>query len=451
MQKSRSCRALAISLSACWVVSGCASFGAGRLRADQVEYARALGDANKREILSEIVGVRYADPPAVLSLTQIIAAYQFDTGGNGTINAGPGVQAYAPFIGAGNVSYANHPTFTFTPTTGEAYATAYIHPLPTSLLLPLAESAVPIDVLLRLTVQSINGLQNATTLGGPNSNGSPGFFELLAALRRLQIAGVLSIGYAEIVSSSNPASATANAATPTTAITTNKGSPGARGLRPASRANRVNRGKAVADDRADRAKPTKTITATAATAATIPTTAATTKTTTTESASNRSAATTPAVVSLNFEIHVNQTPAVTQDMALVRRLLHLTSSTDTYEVVYGSGTDSDRQVPMMTRSVLGILSDLGAQVEVPEADVRSGAAKPTVALVGGETRPTVMIHSGAKAPPDAFVTIRYRKTMYWVDGNDFDSKYALSIVQAILALAQSNQGNAPPVVTVQAG
>ncbi len=58
---------LALTLSACaWV-------GPQALRADQVNYGEALGDAKKREILSMIVGLRYADAPAFLTVSQIIA------------------------------------------------------------------------------------------------------------------------------------------------------------------------------------------------------------------------------------------------------------------------------------------------------------------------------------------------------------------------------------------
>ncbi len=83
----------------------------------------------------------------------------------------------------------NHPTFTFTPTTGDAYASAYIRPLSPNLVLLLAESGMPIDLLLRITAQSISDLQNGTALDGPNSSGSPQFFELIQALRRLQMTG----------------------------------------------------------------------------------------------------------------------------------------------------------------------------------------------------------------------------------------------------------------------
>lgn len=365
----------------CAVSSGCASFGAKRLRADQVDYARALGDAKKREILSEVVGLRYADPPGFLSVTQIIAAYQFDAGSGATVNAGPGVQSYSPLIGTATASYSNHPTFTFTPTTGEALATAYIHPLPATLLLPLAESGVPIDLLLRLTVQSIAGLQNASLLGGPNSDGSSGFFQLIQALRRLQQAGELTVGYT-----------------------------------------------AQATDADGKKAPHATPEA------------------------NQSAANTPAVVSLILSATAGGESAQTRaDLQLVRRLLHLSEKTHTYPVVYGQSASNTDQIPMVTRSVLGILGDLGAQVNVPDQDIVSGATKPTIGLVGGENRPTVIVHSGPKAPKEAFVAIQYRGHAYWVDADDFDSKYALGIVQEIVALAQADQNTAPPVVTVPAG
>ena len=47
----------------CLVMSGCLALGPRTLKVDQVDYARALGDAKKREILAIIVGLRYAIPP----------------------------------------------------------------------------------------------------------------------------------------------------------------------------------------------------------------------------------------------------------------------------------------------------------------------------------------------------------------------------------------------------
>jgi hypothetical protein len=339
-------------------VTGCAGIGPNRLKADQVDYARALGDAKKREILAAIVGLRFADSPAFLSVSQIIAAYTFDATAGTTLNAGSGADPdYA--MANGSVSYSNHPTFTFTPTTGQAFATAYIRPLAPTLVLPLAESAIPIDLLLRITAQSIGGLQNASALGGPNSNGSAGFFELIQALRRLQVAGQLNV-----------------------------------------------------ESREDKGASSVYLTLSATTS--------------------------------------GETRQTTDDLVQVRRLLRLSPKTKTYEIVYGQSALSGDRIPMVTRSVLGILTDLGSQIKVPDVYVSTGATKPTIGLIGGETRPTIIVNVGEKAPKDAYIDISYGPLRYWIDRSDFDSKYAFTIVQNLMALAESNQDAKTPIVTIPA-
>ncbi|HEY2533794.1 MAG TPA: hypothetical protein VGJ20_38705 [Xanthobacteraceae bacterium] len=85
------------------------------------------------------------------------------------------------------------PTFTFQPLSGAQFAQSFIRPLSPADLLPLAMDGLPIDVLFRLGVQSINGLSNAVALTLTGAAGSPDFFLLLYDLRRLQIAGLLSV------------------------------------------------------------------------------------------------------------------------------------------------------------------------------------------------------------------------------------------------------------------
>ena len=354
---------VAAALCAACVTSACVHIGPARLKADQVDYARALGDAKKREILAAVIGLRYGDAPAFLTVSNIIAAYTFDTTAGATANAGSGsMPNYA--TATGSVSYSNHPTFTFTPTTGEAFASAYIRPLAPSLVLPLAEGGIPIDLLLRITAQSVGGLQNGNALGGENSAGAPGFFELLQALRRLQLAGELNVE------------------------------------------SRQGDGKNA---------PMGVFLVMGAT---------------TSGESSQTAA----------------------DLAQVRKLLRLSSNTRTYELVYGPSSTSRKgdKIPMVTRSVLGILTDLGAQVQVPVERIADGSTKPTVGLIGGETRPTIIVHSGKTAPDNAYVSIAYGSSMYWVERNDFDSKYAFTVVQNLMALGEADTSSKAPVVTIPA-
>ncbi|BCQ23381.1 hypothetical protein NK8_15100 [Caballeronia sp. NK8] len=369
---TRKALSLAI-LSVSFLAAGCVGIGPSRLKADQVDYARALGDAKKREILAAIVGLRFADAPSFLTVSSIIAAYTFDTTGGVVLNAGSGAQPnYAQ--ATGSVSYSNHPTFTFTPTTGDAYASAYIRPLSPTLVMPLAESGIPIDLLLRITAQSVSGLQNGNALGGPNASGSPEFFLLLRALRRLQLAGELNI------ESRNTDDDKAGKK--------DKGSGG---------------------NSADKGGVFITLGAT-------------------RSGNNKE---------------------VVDDLALVRKLLHLSPKMKTYEIVYGQSSNQDR-IPMVTRSVLGILTDLGAQIAVPDEQVGSGATKPGIGLIGGETRPTIIVKVGEKPPQDAYVSVLYDKANYWIARSDFDSKYAFTVVQNLMALAEVTDTSKSPVVTIPA-
>lgn len=340
------------------LTSACVHIGPTRLRADQVDYARALGDAKKREILAAVVGLRYGDAPAFLTVSSIIAAYQFDTTAGATGNVGSGSEPnYA--LATGSVSYSNHPTFTFTPTTGEAFASAYIRPLAPELFLPLAEGGIPIDLLLRITAQSIGGLQNGSALGGDNSAGAPGFFELLQTLRRLQMAGELNV-----------------------------------------------------ESREENGKSSVYLDLGASTS--------------------------------------GQSPQIGADLTRARQLLHLSPNTRSYQVVYGPSSQQGDRITMVTRSVLGILTDLGAQVQAPVEEINSGSTKPTVGLIGGETRPTIIVRSGPKAPKNAYVVVEYGASVYWVDRNDFDSKYAFTVLQNLMALAEADTSTKAPVVTIPA-
>lgn len=339
-------------------LSACASFGAAHLDHDQVDYARALGTASKRQTLMNIVSLRYADAPSFLVVSQVIAAYTFDASSGATLAAGsPTVTGRSASVN-GTLAYSNHPTFTFTPTTGEEFAATYIRPLPSTLVLPLAQSGQPIDLLLRLTVQSIGTLQNSAALSGPDASGSLGFFQLIHALRRLQLAGDLSI--------------------------------------------RIDR-----EDGQDQ-------------------------------------------VFLQLARADARLEAVRQDERLAQQLLRVSERTTEIELVSGPVRHPDHQVAIGLRSMLGILSEVGAQIEVPSSDIQDNRTLPTVKIIGVETRPVIIVHVGPKAPAEAFVSIQYGQQEFWIDPNDFDSKFAFSLLEDLIALAESSQAAKPPTVTIPA-
>lgn len=352
---------LRIAVACSLLLGGCASFGGTQLVQDQLEYARALDRSQKQQTLWNIVSLRYANTPTFLPVTQVIAGYSFDR--SGTLGFGTSFGGGAPNTGSlgANFAYSNRPTFTYTPTSGQDFAENYIRPLAPSLVLPLVQNGVPIDVLFRVAVQSIGPWNNSAALSGPSASGSPEFFELIHAFRRLQLEGALAMNF-------------------------------------------------VRDGNGDH-------------------------------------------VYLEIDVGPDENSSVRGDAARVLKLLKVPRESNAIEIRPGPLPRNVKAVAIVMRSIVGMLTELGAQIEVPESDVQARATLPTVRAIGGETRPPIVVNvaeQGAKAPEDAYASIEYRGNRYWINGKDFDSKFAFSAVQTLIALAQTSKNAPPPMVTIPA-
>lgn len=176
-------------LGALLLLTGCYNLGSQRLDQDQSDYSLSLIAAGKRQTLLNIVRLRYADTPGFLDTTQLISGYQLQR----SLSIGVGTDTPIRPSGGAGVQFQESPTFTFQPVTGDAYAQSFLRPMPIGSLLPLAMGGLPIDVLFRLAVQSINLINNAGAIGSGVGRGSPEFFELIHDLRVLQVAGLLGI------------------------------------------------------------------------------------------------------------------------------------------------------------------------------------------------------------------------------------------------------------------
>ncbi|MDN3567980.1 hypothetical protein ACFQY5_19120 [Paeniroseomonas aquatica] len=178
------------------LLAGC-SLGVGpqRLHVDQLGYASAMGEGLKRQMLLNMVRLRYADVPAFVSITQMISGYTVQSTGQLGLNAYPNAAPGNFFSAAGSVQYTDRPTFTFTPVTGEQFAQSYLRPLAPAELLSLAQSGAPIDLLFRIGVHSVNGLANEVTRSGGSQQASGGFQELMRALVEIQHGGALGLRF----------------------------------------------------------------------------------------------------------------------------------------------------------------------------------------------------------------------------------------------------------------
>jgi len=342
----------------CIALPGCTSFGPNRLESDQLQYARAISDSQKRQILLNIVRLRYADTPTFFSANQVISSYTLERRGELGLNLYPNVRGGNYATGLGGLTFSDRPTVTFAPLSGEQLARTAIRPLSPTDLLQFAQGALPIDVVFRLGVQSIGPLRNTLVLGGEQGAGLPQrrFYELLIGMRRLQVEGLLTVRIAPRKDGSHVFLRIANGS--------------------------------------------------------------------------------------NQELQ-----AV---VVRVRRLLGMTPSQIEAEVVYGRVPNGAHQIAILTRPIIGVLTHVSSEIEVPPADVAAGRTISSVSLVPYGLKPVIAVLSGSVAPSDAATAVRYQGSWFWIDGNDFNSKVAFTILGLLISVMQGTAGQVP-ILTVPTG
>lgn len=148
----------------------------------------------------------------------------------------------------------------------------------------------------------------------------------------------------------------------------------------------------------------------------------------------------------------SRTPEVNRDLKFVADTLHLKPGKDgRISIVFGAVQSNDRELAVLSRSMLEILVELSSGVAVPAEHVAEGRTMPSARLDSAENpreRPLVRILSGPAAPADAFAAVRYRNTWYWIDDSDFTSKRVLTMLMIFFSLAETGTTPQVPTLTI---
>jgi hypothetical protein len=139
--------------------------------------------------------------------------------------------------------------------------------------------------------------------------------------------------------------------------------------------------------------------------------------------------------------------ATLEDSRRIRELLGLEQGPEDFDVTFGLLPRSNRELAVISRSMMEIMLNLGAGVEVPPEHVGSGrvlAGRPAAA----QAAVLVRIHSGPAAPSDAYAAVQFKNYWYWIDDSDIASKRTFTFLMLIFSLAETGQPTAAPVVTV---
>ena len=145
-------------------------------------------------------------------------------------------------------------------------------------------------------------------------------------------------------------------------------------------------------------------------------------------------------------------PEILEDIKELRRLLKLNQEATEFTLVQFPVSSSDTEIAVMTRSVIGLMQNMAADVEVPAEDLASNRAFP-----GFEKDPNVpdtvrliRIHSSKQKPADAFVSLSYRDTWFWIADSDLPSKQAFSQLILLFTMADTGPRENQPIVTIPA-
>lgn len=164
----------------------CKSIGPKKVTHDRFNYSQALADSWKRQMLLNIVKLRYLDLPIFLDVGQLVSGYSLETTVNvsGNISTGNKIGS----LGASG-RYTDRPTITYLPLTGEKFLEGFLTPIQPVTVFSLLQSGYEADFILELCLDSFNGLFNRSASLDSKRQASPEFFRVLKLLREIQDQG----------------------------------------------------------------------------------------------------------------------------------------------------------------------------------------------------------------------------------------------------------------------
>jgi hypothetical protein len=341
------------------LLTGCAGIGPGTVTRDRFDYTTAISDSWKSQMLLNLVKLRYGDTPVFLDVNSVINSYEVSgsarVGADGKIH--PSDQTWATASIGATGFYADRPTITYSPLTGEKFSKSMLTPIPPSAIFFFIQAGYNAEAVFRVLVQSINGIRNSYGGLAKTRPADPEFYQFIERMRRIQDSGAYEIR----IQKSTEREALA----------------------------------AIFSDKVD-----------------------------------------------------EQTEA---DIREVRKMLGLNPRGREFRVVYGSISSDDREIAILSRSVLQVILNLASFIEVPETHVAEKRVGPSLTEGKGDgsrVPPLMRVQSSSGKPEDAFVAVPYRNHWFWIDDRDLRSKGLFSFLMYIFNLVDTGVKEGAPVVTI---
>ncbi|MEO1009179.1 MAG: hypothetical protein AAFX79_11475 [Planctomycetota bacterium] len=399
---------LAVPLAAI-ALAGC-QFGPGTLAVSSAHYSDAVRIAQTEQLLINLVRLRYRDHPVYLSVTSI--STQFEVGASASID-GSIVEAGADVLGlGGGIEYSERPTITFGILSGDEFEREILEPVSINTIALLADSGWRVDRVLRLTVESLNGLRHATSASGPTPSAAPEFRDFLEAVTLLQSlteAGDVEFEFA---------------------------------LREKAFSDPIPRSQISGDHLISAARQGIEFKRAG------------------EGDDYR-----PTFEERRLVMRIRARAEDKANVARLRALLGLDPSLDHYDVVATDDAEQDPLLPrsdrtqlvLDTRSLQGVLYLLSQGVQPPDADLARRVVTQTRSEDGGVFQWSELLgglfqisHSDSR-PRDAAVAVRHRGVWFYIADHDETSKSTFLLLRHLFTLQSGERPSIRPVLTLPVG
>ncbi len=104
----------------------------------------------------------------------------------------------------GSGTYIDRPTITCAPITGSEFNKPFMMPIPPSAILFLPQSGWPVDIVLPITLEAINGLRAQGSDGARERFGNEGCYRVVEFFAIIQRAGALGMRVEDHEGSNGP-------------------------------------------------------------------------------------------------------------------------------------------------------------------------------------------------------------------------------------------------------
>ena len=173
-----------------FIFLSCSSIGPKKITRDRFEYSQVLGNSWEKQMLLNIIKVRYIELPIFLDIGQIVSGYSMET----SVNVG------GNFTGGGALGslgasgrYTDRPTITYMPLTGQRFLEGFLTPIRPVNVFSLIQSGYAADFVLDLCLDSFNGLHNRSASFDSKRTPDPEFFRVTKLMREIQDYGGIGI------------------------------------------------------------------------------------------------------------------------------------------------------------------------------------------------------------------------------------------------------------------